>query len=342
MNFSLTRLLAVLNIRNKEFYRDKGALGWVFLFPILIIVSFGYLFNIGEQGAYKVGYFSGLNAPKIEMIQWIHYETKEKALTKLNNQQLDLVVDLEAQPLKFWKAEASPKSSVAAALFENYFSKLKGMNNDDPVMEKIEGRKVKYIDWLFPGLITMNVLWMALWGVGWVVVRQRKIGVLKRFKASPLTPVEYLLAQIVSRLFILVTSGVILFAGSHLIYPFQTLGSYFDILIFYVLGCFALGSIGLIIAARMTSEEFANGLLNLFTYPMMFLSEIWFSLEGSAAWVKSLAWCSPLWHMTYAIRQIMNEGQGMADLYQHALFLVIFSLVFTFVGSFLFRWTGQK
>lgn len=333
---SFKRIWMVFKIRNREFYRDKGALGWVFLFPILIIIAFGYMFNLGEQGQFKVGHYSINTPPEVRLIEWVKYSDKEEALNKLRNQQVEMVVDTSQKPFQYWVAKDNPKSFLAEKLWLAEFSQL---NPDAPTKNEIIGRKTKYIDWLFPGLVTMNVMWMALWGVGWVVVRQRRIGVLKRFKASPMRPHEYLLGQMLSRLVVLLVSGFILFAGSHLIYPFQTIGSYFDILIMYVAGIFALSSIGLIIAARLSSEEFANGLLNLLTYPMMFLSEIWFTLEGSSEWVKTIAKLSPLWHMTSGIRRIMNEGHTLSDMTGSFLTLIGIAIVFTTIGSFMFRWT---
>lgn len=338
MSGSFKRIWQVFLIRNREFYRDKGAMGWTFVFPVLMIVAFGYMFDLGDQGQFKVGIFSEGNVKKVEMLDYVEYQTQTEALEKLRHQQLDLVIDWEQDPPRYWTATENPKSLIAEKLFLNEFL---FPSDQMPIKEEVKGRRIKYIDWLFPGLLTMNVLWMALWGVGWVIVRQRKIGVLKRLKASPMRPHEYLLAQILSRLLVLIVSGGILFIGSHFIYPFHTEGSYLDLFVMYILGVFALSSIGLIIAARMTSEEFANGLINLLTYPMMFLSEIWFTLEGSGEWVKTAAKFSPLWHMTNGMRQIMNEGKNLADLWSSVILLIIISIVFTTIGSLSFRWTKE-
>ena len=334
MNFSFKRMLATLWVRNKEFYRDRGTLGWIFIFPLLCILSFGYLFDLDEKGSFKVG-FVGEKKQQIKMFNWIKYQNLNLAKESIRRQKLDLVVDYRSRPFRYWIAENSPNGKIAEKIWLASFGKKVG---PQPIKKNINGRKVRYIDWLFPGLLTMNVLWMALWGVGWVIVRQRKFGILKRFKASPLTALEYLVAQMLSRLTVIVGSGIILFAGAHFIYPFETLGSYFDILIIYSLGCFSLSSIGLIVAARMTSEEFANNILNLLTYPMMFLSEIWFSLEGSSNLIKSFAYAMPLYHMTDAIRRIMADGATLFDLWPSILILLGTGIIFTATGAGLFKW----
>lgn len=329
--FHFRRFLAIFNARNKEFYRDIGTLGWTFAFPILVIFAFSHMFRLDNTKMYK-GAYMGAQKPDVHLIEWIIYDNFDEALNKLKHHLIDIIVDQENK--KIWINDTSFKSEVAEQLvFAITASQL--------AYERIvvSSHSIKYVDWLFPGLLAMNVMWLALWGVGWVIVRQRKLGILKRYKASPLTALEYLLAQMFSRLIILIVTGVILFIGSHFIYPFTTVGSYFDLFVTYILGCLALSSLGLVVAARLSSDEFASGLLNLLTFPMMFLSEIWFSLEGSADWVKYAAQFMPLWHMTDAMRRIMNEGATLSEVSYSLMILFIISCVAITIGSKTFKWT---
>ena len=293
MSFSVKRFLSIFKARNKEYYRDKGALGWSVIFPVLIIISFGYLFNLDENDLYKAGVVQKSETLEFKIFQRVSVPDIESALTKLKNHSLDIVIDQgQDGVVSYWTHRASPKSSVAERMLQSEAWRQSGLRLK---AHYVDGDMTSYIEWLFPGLLAMNVMWMALWGVGWVIVRQRKTGVLKRFKASPLTAFEYLLAQMISRMMILAVTGILIFALGHLIYPFRTTGSYMDLFFIYILGCFALSAMGLIISARMTSDELASGLLNMLSFPMMFLSEIWFSLEGSAQWVQNIARLMPLW-----------------------------------------------
>jgi ABC-2 type transport system permease protein len=328
---SLIRIFSIFTLRNKEFYRDKGAMGWTFIFPFLVIIGFGYMFQLGDTAQYKMGVIEGDNIPKSRHLSPIRYSDFETAKKKLEHHQLDIIYYKNT----YWIHKTSPTGKLAEDLLN--YSLLK--NHSTPIKRHtVEGNEIKYIDWLFPGLITLNVMWMALWGVGWVIVRQRKMGILKRFKASPLKPFEYLSAQMLSRLLILAVTGIILFAGGHLIYPFHTSGSYVELFLFYLLGCLSLSSMGLLVAARISSDEFANGLINLFSYPMMFLSEIWFSLEGSPEWVKAAAKLMPLWHMTNGLREIMTEGATLISLAPSLIYLTAVTLVCLAIGSFFFKW----
>lgn len=333
--FSFKRYWTIFRARNKEFYRDLGALGWTFLFPFLMIIGFGYMFQVGDTGLFKGGYLGGVK-PQTANMQWIEFASRDEAMEKLLHHRIDLLVDVSAHPPQYWMSETSPKSRVASTLF---VESIRPVGKIEAHKEVVKGREVPYVEWLFPGLLAMNVAWMALWGVGWVIVRQRKLGVLKRFKASPATPLEYLLAQMTSRMMILLLSGVMVFAGSHLIYPFVTVGSYFDIFVMYALGCISLSSIGLLVAARISSDEFANGILNMVNFPFLFLSEVWFSLEGSPEWVRVIAKGIPLWHMVDGMRKIMTEGATLMDLRGSVLMLIAIAVVFTALGSLLFKWT---
>ena len=137
------------------------------------------------------------------------------------------------------------------------------------------------MDWLVSGLLSMNMMFSALFGVGYNLVRYRKNGVLKRLKATPLRAFEFLTAQVVSRLILIMSVFTVVYQGSDYFLRFQRLGSLLDLYLIFALGSACLISLGLVVAARVTSEELAGGVLNMLSWPMMFLSGVWFSLEGA-------------------------------------------------------------
>jgi ABC-2 type transport system permease protein len=145
----------------------------------------------------------------------------------------------------------------------------------------VSGRSVGYVDWLVPGVLGMNMMFSCLFGVGYVIVRYRKNGFLKRLNATPLKAFEFILAQVTSRLMLIMSVTTLVFIGTHFLIGFYMSGSYLALLLVAVLGACSMISLGLLIAARVASEEFAGGLLNMLSWPMMFLSGVWFSLEGA-------------------------------------------------------------
>jgi ABC-type multidrug transport system permease subunit len=194
------------------------------------------------------------------------------------------------------------------------------------------------VDWLIPGVLGMNIMFSALFGVGYVIVRYRKNGVLKRLRATPLSAFEFISAQIASRLLMIVAVTVLVYVGTDLVVDFRMVGSYWLLFLILLLGALSMISVGLLIAARITSEEAANGLLNLMSWPMMLLSGVWFSLEGSHPLVQNLSLILPLTHMVEAARVVMIEGAGLTDVASQLFILSLFTLCFVFIGSKTFRW----
>ena len=131
------------------------------------------------------------------------------------------------------------------------------------------------------------------------------------------------------------------FYGTHFFVGFVMNGSHLNLFLVFALGALSMISLGLIIAARITSEETAGGLLNLFSWPMMFFSGVWFSLEGTNPVMQNLAEIFPLTQTMKAARAIMLEGAGTMEVVPQLLILLVMTLVFLAVGAFLFKWRAD-
>jgi ABC-type multidrug transport system permease subunit len=171
-----------------------------------------------------------------------------------------------------------------------------------------------------------------------VVLRYRKSGFLKRLHATPLTAFEFLTAQVLSRLCLILFVTAILFVGVGTIIHFHSVGSIALLLLLAVLGALSMIALGLTIAAGISSEELVGGILNLMTWPMMLVSGIWFSLEGSPRWVQWAAHIFPLTHLLEAARAVMLDGAGIAQIAPNLLYLAVTALVFLTFGAWSFRW----
>ena len=336
--------------RNREFFRDRAGFGWNILFPFLLVAGFGVIFGAKEPSLYKIGVYpvSG-PAPAIHhldlparflhtrYLKFVGFQNLEAGMDKLRHHRIDFLVRAGQPPYPFWVSDTNPKGYLMERIFKA--SLVNDRDTADAVIKKqIRGRNIRYIDWLFPGILGMNMMFSALWGVGYVVVRYRKTGVLKRLMVTPLTAFEYLSAQLVSRLFIMIFSVCVVWIGCNLIFRFQVHGSYVSLFVIFLAGSLALSALGLLLASRGTSEEFVSGVLNFIAWPMMFLSEVWFSLEGAPAWVKAVARLFPLTHLLKAVRRIMNDGATLIDVGPELIILLLFAGVFLTVGAILFSW----
>ena len=348
MNFR--RMWAMFSARNREFFRDRAAFGWNFLFPFLLIAGFAIIFGGRDRNDFKVGIFPCPSAVSekeaanclpaklsgIRQIQFVPFLDQLTGLDKLKHHKVDLLVNIHSQPFQYWVSDDSPKGYVVEKMLAA--SLAPNPPKDLIRQESVDARQIRYIDWLFPGILGMNIMFSALYGVGFVVVRYRKNGVLKRLHATPLTAFEYLSAQMISRLFLLMFTLTILWVGCDLVFDFDVEGSYVDLALLFLLGCLSLTAMGLVVASRGSSEEFTNGVLNFVTWPMMFLSEVWFSIEGAPQWVKGVAQLFPLTHMLTGVRKIMNDGATLIQVGPQLMAMVGMTLVFLMVGAFLFSW----
>jgi len=331
------RFLALLHTRNKEFIRDRSSLGWNIMMPVLIVAGFAFAFSgdIGSQ--FKVGVIHQSEATDasntflaLKHIDFYPVDNQQRAVTKVQRHQVDLLLDAKNQ--QYWVNTESP----AGYLVEKILVSGDGTNNFQ--RQTVSGKQIRYLDWVVPGILSMNMMFSALFGVGFVIVRYRKNGMLKRLKATPITAFEYLSAQVVSRMILIMIVTAFVFYSTHLFVDFTMHGSHLSLFLVFALGALSMISLGLVVAARITSEETAGGLLNLFSWPMMFFSGVWFSLEGTAPAMQMVAEVFPLTHVTAAARSIMIDGAGLVDVSYHLLVLTGQSIVFLLFGSWFFKW----
>lgn len=327
--------------RNKEFYRDRAVMIWSLLFPFFIVAAIGFAFSGGNQTVFSVGVFTPGGKTDVDFpllkenyIKRVDYDDFDKALNRVRNFQLDLLLSAQ-QPDHYWMNEQSPSSRAVEQLF------LARAGSGTMTRETVTGREVRYVDWVIPGVLGMNLMFGSLFGIGYVIVRYRKNGVLKRVQVTPVTPLQFLTAQVLSRLLVMVVVTVIIYIGCDLFLHFIMRGSYLDLIIIGLLSIVAMISFALIIASRTASEELASGLLNMVTFPMLLLSEVWFSLDEAPHWLVTISQCLPLTHAVQAAREIMLNGTPLSSMMYHVWVLLAMTVVFLAVASLLFRWNEQ-
>lgn len=340
------RLMVLFIARNREFFRDRQALIWNFLFPVLVIGGVVFANHNSDRPLVKVGYIgpqSQTDFFTIPQVKFISYENATVGVEKIQNYQADLVIDV--QNSRYWINETNPQAGLAERLlcyridstqenqttcYSSYFTHLERVS--------FSTQGTRYSDWLLVGIVGMNIMYASLYGVGYVIVRYRQNGVLKRFKATPLQPWEFLTAHVLSRLFLVLTTSSLVFLSCAWVTNLKVVGSYVDLALVNFFGALCFISIALLIAARTKSEEFANGVLNLVTTPMLAISGVWFSLEGFNPLLKSIALLFPLTHVVDAGRAIMADGVGLVQVMPNLIYLGVASIVCLSIASWLFRW----
>ena len=334
------RIYAIFQARNREFMRDRGTLAWNLILPVALVFGLSFAFG-NDRDAYTVGVLVEAESQELgshpfletDYIDFVPYTDIDTAMRKIERHQLDLLVEFGESP-RYWVNPESPKG---------YFAEIALLHADTAgdagiAKEQITGSAVGYADWVLPGILGMNMMFSCLFGVGYVVVRYRKNGFLKRLRATPLSSFEFIAAQICSRLLLILVITTVIYTGTHLMLDTRMEGNYFTLLLVAVVGAVSLVSMGLVVSARVTSEELAGGLLNLINWPMMMLSGVWFSLEGAGPALQNIAKIFPLTHVLESARAVMLDGATLADIAPSMIALTAMSAVFLAIGAKIFRW----
>lgn len=334
----MKKFLALLIARNKEFYRDRGSLSWALLFPVIVLIGCAIAFSKQPEQIFTVGIFQpqpGASAVELPLVtaaytKTLYYTELNEAEELIHHHQLDILLSAEA-PYRYWINPDSSKGMVLEELLLNQATQ--------PFQKtRIKGRQIRYVDWVLPGILGMNMMFGSLFGVGYVIVRYRKNGVLKRLQATPVTAVQFIAANVFSRLLMIMLACIIILVGSKMLLGLMMIGSYLDLLVVGVLGGLSLITLGLLMSSRTDSEEFAGGLLNATTWPMMFLSGVWFSLENTPDYMQWSAQLLPLTHVVNAARDIMLNGASLADVSFNLYMMTGMTLLYLLIAALLFRW----
>ncbi len=338
---NVRRLLAVWYARNLEFLRDRSTLIFNFLFPLALVIAFAVIFGGQPRALFKVDVVAPANTAldarlhpffDTRYVDFVRIEAGgiDDTVRKVERHQVDLLLDLRAAP-RYWINEDSPKGYLAEKL-------LLESAGGEATRQPVSGAAVRYVDWLLPGILGMNMMFSCLFGVGYVVVRYRKSGFLRRLSATPVTALEFGAAQVLSRLMLTISVTALIYGAVALFVPFRNEGSVFLLLLIAIVGALSMIAFGFMMAARFASEELANGAINLASWPMMLLSGVWFSLEGAPAWLQQAAKALPLTQMLDAARAVMLDGAGLAEVIPQLGWLAAMTMLFLGIASAGFRW----
>jgi len=371
MNF--THFAALFKARCTEFIKDRESFLWNLMFPLILVFGFAFAFSGSNQTVFKVGVIGQSETAdsfsKIAQISYVKYPEnpadsveagRAKAFKRLEQQQLDFLVDYTNHT--YYVNDLSANGQLVRRIFVGEEG-AEGSGADVPqgasataspttvqvpaatssslngfTEKTTTGKAVRYVDKLVPGVIGMNIMFSCLFGVGYVIVRYRKNGVLKRLKATPVSAATFISAQAISRLAISVVTSVVVYTATNAFLGFTMNGNYLLLFLLTVLASLCMISLGLVFAARMKSEELANGLMNLVTFPMLLGSGVFFSLDGTPQILQTASKALPLTHFIEGARAIMLDGAGVVEILPNILFLSILTVVFFLIAAFTFKW----
>jgi ABC-2 type transport system permease protein len=344
---------ALLVSRLREFYREPEAIFWVYGFPVLLAVGLGIAFRERppEQVRIDVLTPAAADAPAgaaAEALRTLQKDPRFQARAcagdacaqRLRLGRTDLVVVTGDEGLEFRFDPARPESVLARARTEDALQRAAGRADPLVVTERAATEPgSRYIDFLIPGLLGMNLMGGGLWGIGFVLVDMRVRKLLKRLVATPIRRTDFLLAMMGSRILFMLPEVALLLGAGALLFHVRVQGSLLAVLAVSLLGAVSFAGLGLLVACRAQKIETVSGLMNLVMLPMWLVSGIFFSSERFPAALQPAIQALPLTLLNEALRAVILEGAGLGSQSLRLVGLALWGAVSFVLALRWFRWS---
>jgi ABC-type polysaccharide/polyol phosphate export permease len=340
-------LRALILVRFREFFREPEAVFWVYIFPILLATGLGIAFRSQPAERVPVGW-AGWTGARPELLAALErdsgfsvtrFDDSVSAARELRNGRVALVVVPGADSIYYRLDDTRPEAAAGRLRADDALQRAAGRT--DPLAtgsEIVRERGSRYIDFLLPGLLGMNLMGSGMWGSGFAIVDARKRKLLKRLAATPMSRSDYLASFLLAQLVLLVLEvGSILVFGV-LAFGVPVRGSLATLGLVCAVGSLAFGGLGLLAAARPRTIEGASGLMNFIMLPMWVLSGVFFSASRFPEVVQPLIRALPLTALVDALRSIMLEGASLAGVGTELTVLTVWLAVSFGLALKLFRW----
>ena len=344
----------------KMWSRDRASLFWTFFLPLVIMVIFGLL-NFGELGKVDLGIvdqaqneasaafineLSGIDALRIAT------GAAETEQAQLADGQRDVVVILPpdfaasenpAVVRAFYHGGRAGESQVGISILRSALDELNFAitRAERPVTldaRPVAARNLGYIDFLMPGVIGMSIMQLGLFSVAFSFVTMKREGVLRRLLATPLNPATLLIAQVITRLIVVVVQTLILAGVAIFLFGAEFAGNFFAVLLAATLGGAVFLALGFAVSGWARSEQQAAPLANIVSLPMMFLSGVFFSRDVLPDILQRITDYLPLTYLVEAIRGMTVQGDSIIAQWPNFLGMAVWLAVAFIIANRTFRW----
>jgi ABC-type multidrug transport system permease subunit len=335
-------IIELARARTKEFLRETEAIFWVFGFPLLLALVLGFAFRDKAPDKVPVGVAAGPMAQQRLAALQKSPALQPRIVTDgddaLRHGRISLLVSGDAA-LVYAYDKTRPDALTARSAVDDALQRAAGRRDPlAPSQAFVHEQGARYIDFLLPGLLGMNLMGTGMWGTGFVIVNARMKKLLKRFIATPMRKRDYVLSHFLSRVVFLVLEVGVLVVFGWLVFGVRVNGSVATLAFLCIVGGFAFSGLGLLTASRARTIEAASGLMNLIMMPMWLCSGVFFSYERFPDAVKPLIKALPLTLLNDALRGVMNDAMTLAQIGPKMLWLVVWGLVTFTAGVKIFRW----
>ena len=335
-------------VRFREFVREPEAVFWTFVFPILLAAGLGIAFRQRGPDKIQVGVIASapgsttvvesLKKDSTLVVQTYDDSSGARAL-RTGKVALLVVPTGKADSVRYVYDRGRSDAVNARVVVDR--SVQMGAGRLDPVRATdtyITEKGSRYIDFLIPGLLGMNLMGSSIWGLGFAIVTARSKKLLKRLMATPMSRVQYLLSFLASRLVFLILEIVTLLGFGHYAFGVPLRGSLATLLLICFLAAISFGGLGLLSASRARTTEAVSGIMNFIMLPMWIFSGVFFSSANFPQAVQPFIRLLPLTAVNDALRANMLEGASLATVSPQMLIILVWGIFTFFAALKLFRW----
>ena len=337
----LSSLYQLTMVRFRLFLREPEAIFWIFIFPILLAVGLGIAFRNRPADVLQVG------ATTTQLMQALAADKGLTAVTvdeaagthSLATGQILLLAIQRPDGVVYKYDDTNPDARTARLVADRAVQAAAGRHDAvRAANELVHETGARYIDFVVPGLLGMNLMGSAMWGLGFSIVEARQKKLLKRMVASPMPKWQYLAAFLLSRLVMLLIEVVVFLTFTRVVFGVPFRGSLVELGILCLMTSLAFSALGLLTASRARTTEAVSGLMNLVMLPMWILSGIFFSASRFPALIQPFVRALPLTAAIDAIRGNMLQGMSMSQQTAPVTILLAWVVVPFAVSLKIFRW----
>jgi ABC-2 type transport system permease protein len=340
----------LLMARMLELKREPEVVFWVFVFPLLLALGLGIAFRNKPADAIPVAIVDAAGSADAEALlarspEHDHFKPQivdaDSARQGFRLGKFDLVIEPDGHGgFQYSYDPARPESVLARAEVNDALQSAAGRKDAIPTTAVTSSEPgSRYIDFLIPGLLGMNLMNSGMWGIGFALVDMRQRKLLKRFVGTPMRRGDFLLALASSRLILMIIEVGLLLLFGVLFFHMRVLGSVGAIALIAGVGSLTFGGVGLLTASRAQKIESVSGLINLVMMPMWIFSGVFFSYERFPAVIQPLIKALPLTALNDALRASILEGTPIAHQWSRLLIMVLWGGISFLLALKWFRWT---
>jgi ABC-type multidrug transport system permease subunit len=342
----------------REFFREPGVLFWAFAFPILMAWGLGVAFNnqgeqqrhvalVQNQPGNVMNSFLGKagtdSVKKLgnEKLGYTNYHFKkatwEEAIRMVKRGEASLIIEENQDSVIY---HFDPKNAEAQSAYMQISSAIKHGENADKSenIKTLSAIGTRYVDFLVPGLLAMNIMFAAMWGISYTFIERRSKKLLRRMVATPMSRPGMLFAHFTARLILSFCEAILLLSFAYWYFGIKIQGSIPAFILLLIAGNLVFFGIAILFSSRTSNTQVGNGIVNAVTMPMLICSGIFFSYHNFPDWIIPVIKLFPLTVMADTFRAIFIEGIGLQEALMPILVLTGFGLLFFFVGYRIYKW----